>query len=78
MTGFTEWAKANPNEFYPLYIKARVARPMPEPEGDGEERITIVIQASEPRTQPASPSQAASTQLTQANTQAEDSNRVNH
>ena len=63
---FTKWAKENPDAFYPLYVKARVARPLPEPEDSGEERITIVVQASEPRSLP-----AVSTHPTQAEPQAE-------
>jgi hypothetical protein len=64
--GFTQWAKSHPNEFYPLYIKARVPRPLPQAEDEnGEAGVTIIIQAS-------SNSHATSTQITQANTQADE------
>lgn len=44
---FTRWAKKNPSDFYPLYIKARVPRPLPTVEDeDGDTGITIIVQAS--------------------------------
>lgn len=50
--GFAKWAKANPNEFYPLYIKARVPRPLPQAEEDnGDTGVTIIIQGRSSPTQ---------------------------
>ena len=45
--GMVKWAKKHPSDFYPLYIRAMVPKPLEQPE-DGQQ-ITLVIQRlSEP------------------------------